>query len=502
MPPELSIVIPVRNESPNIKALYDELTATLGARRPALRGDRHRRRQHRRHLRASWPPLQARDPRLRVIRFRRNFGQTAAFAAGFAYARGRLVVTTDGDLQNDPADIPRMVRSPIDEGYDIVCGWRKDRKDTFVTRRVPSMLANRLISWATGVAAARLRLLAEGVPRRGRQAAAALRRDAPLPAGDRQRDRRAHRRGRREPPAATRGHVEVRPVAHRSASSSIWSPSSSCSATRRGRCRSSGWSGLAAGGLGALITAYLGYVRLVLHQAIADRPLLLLGMLLVFIGVQLADVRPARGAAWRARTTSRRTSRSTSIREIRQTPRAWPSRGRAAWRPLDGAQRRARTTRASPSSSASCSTSGKSKADKYRDLVIGRPGWGPLLAFELVTLFSVVGAGRARPVPALEAVSADPRPRRPQRRLRRQRHAPPSRTRSSSPTTSSSTISCCLDAKGTDNRGIDIGSGVFVGRNTILSCKNGDIVDRRPGQPRLQLRDLLGVARARRARAC
>jgi glycosyltransferase involved in cell wall biosynthesis len=85
-----------------------------------------------------------------VIRFRRNFGQTAAFAAGFAYARGRLVVTMDGDRQNDPADIPRMA-ALTEQGYDIVCGWRKDRKDTFVTRRVPSMLANRLISWATGV---------------------------------------------------------------------------------------------------------------------------------------------------------------------------------------------------------------------------------------------------------------------------------------------------------------------------------------------------------------
>ena len=149
MTPELSIVIPVRNESPNIRPLYDELTTTL------VRGGR------------SYEiiiiddgstddtfdqlaALQSRDPHLRIIRFRRNFGQTAAFAAGFAYARGRLVVTADGDLQNDPADIAAMANA-IDEGYDIVCGWRKDRKDTFVTRRVPSVLANKLISWATGV---------------------------------------------------------------------------------------------------------------------------------------------------------------------------------------------------------------------------------------------------------------------------------------------------------------------------------------------------------------
>ncbi len=85
-----------------------------------------------------------------MVQFRRNFGQTAAFAAGFALARGRLIATADGDLQNDPHDIPTLV-GRIDQGYDIVCGWRKVRKDPWLTRRLPSMLANRLISWATGV---------------------------------------------------------------------------------------------------------------------------------------------------------------------------------------------------------------------------------------------------------------------------------------------------------------------------------------------------------------
>jgi glycosyltransferase involved in cell wall biosynthesis len=94
--------------------------------------------------------LQAADPHVRVIQFRRNFGQTAAFAAGFAHARGRVIATSDGDLQNDPKDIPEMVRR-LNEGYDIVCGWRRDRKDRFINRRLPSMIANRLISWATGV---------------------------------------------------------------------------------------------------------------------------------------------------------------------------------------------------------------------------------------------------------------------------------------------------------------------------------------------------------------
>src|SRR6188508_168284 len=149
MVPELSIVIPVHNESPNIKALYDELTQTLVQYRRSyeiLVVDDGSTDDSFEQLAA----LQARDPRLRVIRFRRNFGQTAAFAAGIKHARGRLIVTSDGDLQNDPRDIPAMV-ALIDQGNDIVCGWRKDRKDTFVTRRMPSVLANKLISWATGV---------------------------------------------------------------------------------------------------------------------------------------------------------------------------------------------------------------------------------------------------------------------------------------------------------------------------------------------------------------
>jgi glycosyltransferase involved in cell wall biosynthesis len=95
--------------------------------------------------------LQATDPTLVVIRFRRNFGQTAAFAAGFANARGRLIVTTDGDLQNDPADIPAMIDLAERKNADIVAGWRKDRKDAFVSRRLPSIAANWVISRTTGV---------------------------------------------------------------------------------------------------------------------------------------------------------------------------------------------------------------------------------------------------------------------------------------------------------------------------------------------------------------
>jgi glycosyltransferase involved in cell wall biosynthesis len=94
--------------------------------------------------------LHLQNDRVRVIRLRRNFGQTAAFSAGFDAARGDVIVTMDGDLQNDPADIPKLL-DKIDEGYDVVSGWRVDRQDKFLTRRLPSTIANYLISKTTGV---------------------------------------------------------------------------------------------------------------------------------------------------------------------------------------------------------------------------------------------------------------------------------------------------------------------------------------------------------------
>jgi glycosyltransferase involved in cell wall biosynthesis len=146
---ELSVVIPIRNEAPSLVELHREFTDTLvgwGRSYEIIVVDDGSTDESFEIL----ARLQAGDPHLRVIRFRRNFGQTAAFAAGFAHARGRLIVTSDGDLQNDPHDIPSMVET-LEGGFDIVCGWRKDRKDTFVTRRLPSTLANALISTVTGV---------------------------------------------------------------------------------------------------------------------------------------------------------------------------------------------------------------------------------------------------------------------------------------------------------------------------------------------------------------
>ncbi|MEQ1868432.1 MAG: glycosyltransferase family 2 protein [Vicinamibacterales bacterium] len=147
---DLTVVIPIHNEAASLLDLHRELNAALapwGRSYEIILVDDG-------STDDSFPilaRLQTDDPRVRVIRFRRNFGQTAAFSAGFAHARGRLIVTSDGDLQNDPKDIPAMIRKLEDEQLDIVCGWRKNRQDAFMSRLLPSMLANRLISWSTGV---------------------------------------------------------------------------------------------------------------------------------------------------------------------------------------------------------------------------------------------------------------------------------------------------------------------------------------------------------------
>ncbi len=145
----VSIVIPVYNEAENVALLHGEI-ATAVAGRPeeyeiifvddgSSDGSL-----------AALKQLHERDARVRVIQFRKNFGQSAAISAGFENSRGEVVVAMDADLQNDPADIPLVVDKVL-EGYDIVNGWRRDRRDKWLTRRLPSFFGNKLVSWITGV---------------------------------------------------------------------------------------------------------------------------------------------------------------------------------------------------------------------------------------------------------------------------------------------------------------------------------------------------------------
>jgi glycosyltransferase involved in cell wall biosynthesis len=146
--PRLSVVVPIYNERDNVAPLHEALSHALqlyGRSYEMVFVDDGSADGTRDVLRE----LAAADPRLRLVFFRRNYGQTAAMAAGFRAARGRTIVSMDGDLQNDPADIGRIV-DKLDEGYDVVCGWRRHRQDRAMTRLLPSRIANFLISRVTG----------------------------------------------------------------------------------------------------------------------------------------------------------------------------------------------------------------------------------------------------------------------------------------------------------------------------------------------------------------
>jgi glycosyltransferase involved in cell wall biosynthesis len=284
---DLTVVIPIRNEAPAVEELYRELTATLdrwgGSYEIIAIDDGSTDRSY--DLLAR---LHAADPRLRVIRFRRNFGQTAAFAAGFERARGRVIVTSDGDLQNDPRDIPALVEK-LDTGYDIVCGWRRKRKDPWFSRTVPSKLANVLISWATGV-----RLHDYGCSLK------AFRAEVVKPL------RLYGEMHRFLPAIASEQGVAIAEVevSHRARPHGA----SNYGLSRTVRVildlltvkfllsystrplQIFGLIGLVMGALGVVVTGWLAYLRLFGYQSIADRPLLLFGILLIFTGVQLVTL--------------------------------------------------------------------------------------------------------------------------------------------------------------------------------------------------------------------
>ena len=282
--PRISIVIPLYNEEESIPALWEALDkAIANYGQPAeviVIDDGSKDRSF-----ALLREIAARDPRFTIIRFRRNFGQTAGFAAGFAQARGEVVITMDADLQNDPMDIPKLM-AKMDEGYDIVSGWRKDRQDRFIDRKLPSMMANRLISNVTDV-----RLHDYGCSLK------AYRRDVL---------QYVHLYGelhRFIPALASQvgGTVAEVPVNHRARQFgrskygisrtirvmldliTVWFLGTY--STRP--IHVFGTLGLASAAMGVVIGLFLTFLKVFFHENIGNRPLLLLAVLLVVIGVQL-----------------------------------------------------------------------------------------------------------------------------------------------------------------------------------------------------------------------
>lgn len=232
--------------------------------------------------------LHARNKNLKVIRFRRNFGQTAAFAAGFDYAHGNVVITIDADLQNDPHDIPTLL-AKMQEGYDVVSGWRKERKDPLLTRRLPSMAANWLISTVTGV---KLHDYGCSLKVYDRQVVKSLRLYGEM--------------HRFLPALASWMGVEVAevPVNHRTR---VFGRSKyGLSRTIRvlldlltvrfllsfsaRPMQLFGTFGIMSFAVGALLGLYLSILKIVYHRSIGERPLLLLAVLLMVIGIQFVTM--------------------------------------------------------------------------------------------------------------------------------------------------------------------------------------------------------------------
>jgi len=285
---DLSIIVPVFNEEKNLRPLHAEIKAAgdkLGRTYEIILVDDGSRD-------GSWDVLrsiQASDVRVRAIRLRKNFGQTAALSAGFDNARGRIIVTLDADLENDPADIGMLI-DKIEEGYDLVSGWRKDRwKKHFFTRRIPSLLANRLISAITKVRPrdfgctlkAFRREVIENIHLYGEMhrfiaaiAASVGVAIAEVPVNFRP---RIHGKSKYGISRSIRVMLDLLTVKFLLSYS-----------TRP--LQIFGLMGLISGAAGTVIGLILSYQRLVLKTAIGNRPLLLLAVLLLVVGFQFVTM--------------------------------------------------------------------------------------------------------------------------------------------------------------------------------------------------------------------
>ncbi len=284
---DLTIIAPVYNEEESLSHLVEQVRAALApttlSYELVLVDDGSRDRSY-----DVMTKLAASDPALVLVRFRRNFGQTAALQAGLDVARGRRVVLMDADLQNDPADIPRMLEK-IDEGFDLVAGWRKDRKDAFINRKLPSMIANRIISMTTKVelhdygctlkamtreVAKELRLYGEMhrfIPAIANWVGVRV---VEMPV-----NHRARQFGTTKYGIGRTLRVVLDLMTVRFMQTYLTRP-----------MQVFGLAGIVSGFLGFLVCVKLVFEKLVLGSDIGSRPLLLLGILLIVVGVQLLSL--------------------------------------------------------------------------------------------------------------------------------------------------------------------------------------------------------------------
>jgi glycosyltransferase involved in cell wall biosynthesis len=284
---ELSVVIPIYNEEESVERLLEEVHAAL---RPSglsyevvLVDDGSRDKTF--SILAEHAKT---DASLTIVKFRRNFGQTAAMQAGFDHARGSIIATIDADLQNDPKDIPRMIEY-IRQGHDLVAGWRADRKDTFINRRLPSMLANWLISWTTKVKlhdyGCTLKVMKSDVAKEMRLYGE-MHRFIPVVASwmgvsivEVKVNHRARQFGTSKYGIGRTVRVVLDLMTVRFIQSYLARP-----------MQIFGLAGFMCFGLGALISAWLAFSKLVYGSPLAERPMLLLGILLIVVGIQLASL--------------------------------------------------------------------------------------------------------------------------------------------------------------------------------------------------------------------
>ncbi len=278
----ISVVIPLYNEEENVQELHSRLKAvldTLGTDYEVLFIDDGSTDNTLKFLQE----IQSGDSKIIVLSLRRNFGQTAAFAAGFDYSRGDIIITMDGDLQNDPNDIPRLIEQMKDN--DLVSGWRKKRKDPFLSRRLPSIMANWLISKVTGVNLHDYGCSLKAYKRdviKNLKLYGEMHRFIPAVASwygvriaEVETEHHPRVRGKSKYGISRTMKVVLDLITVKFLQSFSTKP-----------LQFFGPIGLASGMLGFLISAYLTIEKLVAGKDIGGRPLLMLGSLLIIVGIQ------------------------------------------------------------------------------------------------------------------------------------------------------------------------------------------------------------------------